>query len=342
MVELAKRDRAGRARPRRARRRRWRRPSTPTPRSASRSPPRPESRASIEASSCYAYLQAMAEGERRPQDRARLRDRASPAASIRSDRREGAERARRDARRRPSRPRAPARSCSIRASPPASPVSSAARSARTRCSAGARPFADRLGDEIASGAYVLADDGMDPERSRQRSLRWGGDSRGRTELIAEGSSCGPTCTTATRRRRGGAESTGNAGRGSLQNSQPSVETSNLVSTRGSWPSSSSWAAQQRRLRHRGRRPPLGRQSGDRPLLGRGVRAAIRGGELAEPLREFTIAGDLLGSPAGGAGGGVPRHGGCPSAARSERAPMLVGEMAYRRFLATAFGLRTRC
>ena len=54
--------------------------------------------------------------------------------------------------------------------------------------------------------------------------------------------------------------------------------------------------------------------------------AIRGGELAEPLREFTIAGDLLGMLAAvQAVGSEARW--VPFGGSVRTAPLLVGEMA---------------
>ena len=74
----------------------------------------------------------------------------------------------------------------------------------------------------------------------------------------------------------------------------------------------------------------GLHSGVNPVTGRfSVGAsgrAIRGGELAEPLREFTIAGDLLGMLAAvQAVGSEARW--VPFGGSVRTAPMLVGEMA---------------
>jgi PmbA protein len=74
----------------------------------------------------------------------------------------------------------------------------------------------------------------------------------------------------------------------------------------------------------------GLHSGVNPVTGRysvgAFGRAIRGGELAEPLREFTIAGDLLGTLAAvGAVGSESRW--VPFGGSVRTAPMLVGEMA---------------
>ena len=73
----------------------------------------------------------------------------------------------------------------------------------------------------------------------------------------------------------------------------------------------------------------GLHSGVNPVTGRySVGAsgrAIRSGELAEPLREFTIAGDLLGTLAAvRAVGSEPRW--VPFGGSVHSAPLLVGEM----------------
>ena len=98
-----------------------------------------------------------------------------------------------------------------------------------------------------------------------------GTPRGRTPLIADGKLLAYLHDSYTA-RRGGADSTGNAARASYRLA-PSVSTSNLVLEPGELTLEQLLErAQRRRLRHRGRRPPFGRQPGDRPLLGRGLRA----------------------------------------------------------------------
>ncbi len=102
-------------------------------------------------------------------------------------------------------------------------------------------------------------------------------------------------------RRGGAATTGNAGRGGYR-SQPSVSTSNLVVAPGT-------LSFDGLLREAGEgvfvTDVAGLHSGVNPVSGDfSVGAsgrAIRGGELAEPLREFTIASDLVSMLQGGAG-----------------------------------------
>ena len=190
---------------------------------------------------------------------------------------------------------------------------------------GRSPFADRLGDELASGAYVLADDGIDPGGLASAPFDGEGTARGRTELIAEGKLLAYLHDSYTA-RRGGAESTGNAGRGSYRTA-PSVSTSNLVLDPGELALEQLLGRAQDGVYvtevaglHSGVNPVTGRYS-----VGASGRA-IRGGELAEPLREFTIAGDLLGTLAAvQAVGSEARW--VPFGGSVRTAPMLVGEMA---------------
>jgi PmbA protein len=190
---------------------------------------------------------------------------------------------------------------------------------------GRSPFADRLGDELASTAYVLADDGIDPGGLASAPFDGEGTPRERTPLIADGKLLAYLHDSYTA-RRGGARSTGNASRASYR-SPPSVSTSNLVLEPGE--------LSLEQLLERADdgvyiTEVAGLHSGVNPVTGRySVGAsgrAIRGGELAEPLREFTIAGDLLGTLAAvQAAGSESRW--VPFGGSVRTAPMLVGEMA---------------
>jgi PmbA protein len=190
---------------------------------------------------------------------------------------------------------------------------------------GRSPFADRLGDELASAAYVLADDGIDPDGLASAPFDGEGTPRERTPLIAGGKLLAYLHDSYTA-RRGGARSTGNASRASYR-SPPSVSTSNLVLEAGE-------QSLDELLERAGDGVYItevaGLHSGVNPVTGRySVGAsgrAIRGGELAEPLREFTIAGDLLGTLAEvQAVGSETRW--VPFGGSVKTAPMLVGEMA---------------
>ena len=157
---------------------------------------------------------------------------------------------------------------------------------------GRSPFADRLGAEVAGEALVLHDDGLDPEGSASSPFDGEGVPCRRSALIEGGTLRTYLYDTYTA-RRGGAASTGNAGRGGYR-SQPSVSTTNLVVSPGA-------LGFEQLLGEAGDgvfvTDVAGLHSGVNPVSGDfSVGAsgrAIRGGELAEPLREFTIASDLV-------------------------------------------------
>ena len=127
-------------------------------------------------------------------------------------------------------------------------------------------------------------------------------------------------------RRGGAASTGNAARASYR-SPPSVSPSNLMIEPGE-------LSLEGLLERAGDgvyvTEVAGLHSGVNPVTGRysvgATGRAIRCGELAEPLREFTIAGDLLSTLAAvQAVGSETRW--VPFGGSVHSAPILVGEMA---------------
>jgi PmbA protein len=189
---------------------------------------------------------------------------------------------------------------------------------------GRSPFADRLGDELASVELELVDDGTDPGGLASAPFDGEGTPRGRTSLLAEGKLLAYLYDTYTA-RRAGATSTGNASRSSYR-SPPSVSTSNLLLEPGE-------LSLDGLLAEAGEgvfvTEVAGLHSGVNPVTGRySVGAsgkAIRGGELAEPLREFTIAGDLLGTLAAvRAVGSETRW--VPFGGSVRTVPMLVAEM----------------
>ena len=190
---------------------------------------------------------------------------------------------------------------------------------------GRSPFADRLGDELAAAAYVLTDDGIDPGGLASAPFDGEGTPRRRTPLIRDGKLLAYLHDGYTA-RRGGASSTGNAARGSYR-TPPSVNTSNLLLEPGD--------LTLEELLERAREgvyvtEVAGLHSGVNPVTGRySVGAsgrAIRGGALAEPLREFTIAGDLLGTLAAvEAVGSEARW--VPFGGSVRTAPMLVQDLA---------------
>jgi len=190
---------------------------------------------------------------------------------------------------------------------------------------GRSPFAHRIGDQIASPELRIADDGTDPGGLASAPFDGEGIARGRTALLGDGKLLAYLHDTYTA-RRGGAESTGNAARASYR-SAPSVSPSNLMIEPGE-------LSFEEMLRRAGNGVYItevaGLHSGVNPVTGRfSVGAsgrAIRGGELAEPLREFTIAGDLLGTLAAVQAVGS-RARWVPFGGSVHSAPLLVGELA---------------
>ena len=157
---------------------------------------------------------------------------------------------------------------------------------------GRSPFAGRLGDELAAQSLVVSDDGLDPEGLESSPVDGEGVSRRRTPLIGGGRLRAYLFDTYTA-LRDDTGSTGNASRGSYR-SPPSVGPSNLVVEAGD-------ADLPALLAEAGDgvlvTDVAGLHSGVNPVSGAfSVGASgrtIKGGELAEPLREFTIAGELV-------------------------------------------------
>jgi PmbA protein len=189
---------------------------------------------------------------------------------------------------------------------------------------GRSPFAGRLGDELASAALVVADDGLDPEGLESGPVDGEGVARRRTPLI-EGGRLRAYLYDSYTARRDGTESTGSASRGSYR-SPPSVGPSNLLVEPGATDlqalvgeaADGVYVTDVAGL-HSGVNPVSGAFS-----VGASGRA-IRGGELAEPLREFTIAGELVAMlGAVSAVGSEARW--VPFGGSVRTAPLLVGEL----------------
>jgi PmbA protein len=189
---------------------------------------------------------------------------------------------------------------------------------------GRSPLAGRLGEEVASGAFVLRDDGLDPEGFASAPIDAEGTPRGRTALIEDGHLRAYLYDSYTA-RRGATASTGNAGRSGYR-APPSVGPSNLIVSPGE-------AAFEELLREAGEgvlvNDVAGLHSGVNPVSGvfsvGASGLAIRGGELAEPLREFTIASDLVSMlKAVRAAGAEPRW--VPFGDSVSAPPLLIGEM----------------
>jgi PmbA protein len=158
---------------------------------------------------------------------------------------------------------------------------------------GRSPFAGRIEEELASDAFALHDDGRDPEGAASAPFDGEGVPRRRTALIEGGRLRTYLYDTYTANREGDRRSTGSASRHGYR-SLPSVSASNLVVAAGA-------LSEAELLREAGEgvyvTDVAGLHSGVNPVTGVfSVGASgrvIRGGELAEPVREFTIAGELL-------------------------------------------------
>jgi PmbA protein len=190
---------------------------------------------------------------------------------------------------------------------------------------GRSPFADHLGEEVASQAFALHDDGRDPQGPASAPFDAEGVPRRRTALIEDGKLCSYLYDTYTANREGGS-STGSASRQGYR-SLPSVSASNLMVAPGS-------LSLEQLLAEAGEgvyvTDVAGLHSGVNPVTGVfSVGASgrmIRDGALAEPVREFTIAGELVAmlsavSAAGSEARWVP-FGGSVSTP-----PLLIAEMA---------------
>jgi PmbA protein len=186
-------------------------------------------------------------------------------------------------------------------------------------------FAGREGDEVASPALELSDDGLDPDGLRTAPFDGEGSPRRRTALI-EGGRLATFLFDARTARKAGRATTASAVRPSYR-MPPSVGTSNLVIAPGS-------ADLAELLRDAGDglyvTDVAGLHSGVNPVSGTFSVGAtgrlIEGGELASPVREITIASDLVSMlrtirAVGSESRWVP-FGGSVRAA-----PLLLGEMA---------------
>ncbi|MGC1853166.1 MAG: metallopeptidase TldD-related protein, partial [Solirubrobacterales bacterium] len=180
------------------------------------------------------------------------------------------------------------------------------------------------GEEVAGEAFVLYDDGLDPAGFATAPIDAEGTPRRRTALIEAGRLRTFLHDSYTARRGGGA-STGNAGRSGYR-APPGVSASNLVVAPGG-------ASLDELLREAGEgvyvSDVAGLHSGVNPVTGVfSVGAsgwAIRGGARAEPLREFTIASDLVSMlRAVRAAGSEPRW--VPFGGSISTPPLLIGEM----------------
>jgi len=190
---------------------------------------------------------------------------------------------------------------------------------------GRSPFAGRLGEELAGEALALRDDGRDPAGPASAPFDGEGLPRRRTDLIEGGRLRSFLYDTYTANREGVA-STGSAARQGYR-SLPSVSTSNLVVAPGALSFEELLAAAGEGVLVT---DVAGLHSGVNPVTGvfsvGASGRAIRAGALAEPLREFTIAGDLI-SMLGAvqAAGAEARR--VPFGGSVSTPPLLIGELA---------------
>jgi len=189
---------------------------------------------------------------------------------------------------------------------------------------GRSPFAERIGERVADAAFVLHDDGLDPDGFGSAPFDGEGVPHRRTALI-EGGSLHTYLYDTYAARRGAAASTGNAGRGGYR-TLPSVAISNLIVAPGE-------LGFGELLTEAGEGVFIddvaGLHSGVNPVTGvfsvGASGRAIRGGELAEPLREFTIASDLVSMlTAVSAAGAEPRW--VPFGGSVSTPPLLIAAM----------------
>jgi len=244
------------------------------------------------SSSCYGYVQALAEGEGAREtglgfDLGRGPAALDPAAIGR----EGAERAAEMI----GAGKPGSKSCAVVLDPTvaASFIALIGRSLGAGLvQRGRSPFAERVGEEVAGEALALLDDGLDPDGFASAPFDAEGVPRRRTPLIEERMLRTYLYDTYSG-RRDDAASTGNASRSGYR-SQPSVSASNLIVSPGP-------LTFEELLARAGEgvyvTDVAGLHSGVNPVSGTfSVGAsgrAIRAGALAEPLREFTIASDLV-------------------------------------------------
>jgi PmbA protein len=186
-------------------------------------------------------------------------------------------------------------------------------------------FADREGHEIADPALALADDAVDPEGPASAPFDGEGSPSRRTALVEGGRLLGFLFDTRTA-RRAGRSTTGNASRGSYR-SPPSVGTTNLVLDPGGHSLEELFEEAGEGLYVT---EVAGLHSGVNPVSGTfSVGASgrlVEGGEPAGPVRELTIASDLVSMLQGvRAVGSEARW--VPLGGSVKAPPILIGEMA---------------
>ncbi len=189
---------------------------------------------------------------------------------------------------------------------------------------GRSPFADRVGEALGAEALTLHDDGLDPAGPATAPFDGEGLTSRRTALIEAGVLRTYLFDTYTA-RRGGTGSTSSAGRAGYRG-PPGVSASNLVLAPGT-------LGFEELLAEAGGgvyvTDVAGLHSGVNPVTGVfSVGASgrvIHGGELAEPVREFTIASDLTSMLRGVRAAGAEARW-VPFGGSVRTPPLLIGEM----------------
>ena len=186
-------------------------------------------------------------------------------------------------------------------------------------------FADKEGEEIATAVLRVADDGTVADGFASAPFDGEGSPRRRTPLIEDGRLASFLFDARTA-RRGGRKTTGNAERGSYR-TPPSVGTSNLVMEPGDGTLEELVARVGDGLYVT---DVAGLHSGVNPISGTFSVGAtgrlIEGGELGAPVREMTIASDLVSMLKGvQAVGSKPRW--VPFGGSVKAAPIVIDEMA---------------
>lgn len=153
-------------------------------------------------------------------------------------------------------------------------------------------FAGREGQAVAAAAFSLTDDGRHPDGLDSAPFDGEGTPSRRTPLIADGVLRGFLYDTYTA-RKGGRASTGNGLRGSYQ-ALPGVHPTNLLVEGEATPVDELVAAIERGVLVT---DAVGVHSGANPVSGEfsvGISGVlIESGRLTTPVREVTLAGDML-------------------------------------------------
>ncbi len=154
-------------------------------------------------------------------------------------------------------------------------------------------FAGREGQEVADPRVTLVDDGTHPDGLDSGPFDGEGTPCRRTPLVGDGVLLGFLHDTYTA-RKAGVESTGNAQRGGYQG-PPSVHPSNLIVEGAATPADELLAGVDRGVLVT---DAVGVHSGANPISGEfsvGISGVlIEKGRLTTPVREVTLAGDIIG------------------------------------------------